>query len=503
MKDQKKGHGVYNMAFIYRGKHSSRFFLVNSIERSLFPNKTANLMKASGKIGAYDFGTETDVSYYNVKATLTAKTEAERESKLDEIRMWLQQEGELIFDFKNHVSYQAKIDGDSPIDLIGTSAEVMFTFICSNPVGEGLEKKYKIDRGNMSVELVNEGTADAHPNVKINFKEDSHNVSIIGRDKSITVGMNPDYMKQNKPYEERILYDELINTQHWTDARSIDDGIIYGTFESNGFLFHQKDWNYGGNPEKPEERFNRWHGASMYRNLSEPLDNFMVEMHCTFKSWDRRDMGRVGFYFLDPNGKQFGKAHLNDVTWLKFQQIATVRFGDSGSGTTFVYDRGGFDGVWSDWVEGVIRYGRKERKGYVTWFTYYAIRDQKTGRFHTELYREYADYSGNWLNKLAAVQIETSALGNGDKRYWMAINHMNVFKYNENNRDQVNDIPFKTGDTLEVDMETAAIYHNGVNASDLLDPSSDFFSIPPGRSEIAIFPPSAGDTEITFKNKYL
>ncbi|MDA2396504.1 phage tail family protein [Bacillus cereus] len=492
------------MSFIYRGRHASRYMLVNTIERDLLPQKTANLLKASGKIGAYDFGSETDVMRYNVVATITADTELERETKLDDIRRWLNvPDGELIFDFKNHVSYTAKLDGSTPITPIGTSCMIQFTLLCSDPVGDGLEKEYKIERGNMKTEVVNDGTAEAYPNVRITFAEDTPTVSVIGKDYAVTAGQAPDYNKQTVPYEERVLYDELIDVRQWTDASEIYDGIVYGTFESNGYLFHQKGWDYGGNKDKPEDRFAGWHGASMYRNIPEPIDNFMVELHSTFRSWDRRDMGRVGFYLLDQNGRKFGNAHLNDVTWLKTQQIATVKFGDNKNGIAMVYDRGGFDGVWSEWNNGIIRFGRKERKGYVTWFTYFALQDAKTGRFHTELYREYADYTGRYLNKLAGIQLETSALGNGDKRYYMTLDHVNVYKYNENQREQVNDMAFKQGDTLEVDMASASIYKNGILANDMLDPSSDFFSIPTGRSEIAIYPPSAGETSIKFTNRYL
>ncbi|MED2788233.1 phage tail family protein [Bacillus thuringiensis] len=493
------------MAFIYRGQHASRYMLVNTIQRDLLPQKTANLLKASGKIGAYDFGSETDVMRYTVVATITAATELERETKLDAIRTWLNKDdGELIFDFKNHVSYTAKIDGQTPITPIGTSCMIQFTLLCSDPVGDGLTKEYEIKHGNMKTEVVNEGTTEAYPNVKVKFTEDTPIVSIIGKDYAVTAGVAPDYQKNTVPYEERVLYDELIDPRQWRDASDIYNGIVYGTFESNGYLFHQKGWDYGKAKEgTTDPKFNGWHGASMYRNIPEPIDNFMVELHSTFRSWDRQDMGRVGFYLLDQNGRKFGNAHLNDVTWMKTQQIATVKFGDDNNGIGMVYDRGGFDGVWSGWNNGIIRFGRKERKGYVTWFTYFAIIDDKTGRYHTELYREYADYTGRYLNKLAGVQLETSMLGNGDKRYYMTLNHVNVFKYNENQRDKVNDMVFKRGDTLEVDMGSASIYKNGLLANELLDPSSDFFSIPTGRSELAIFPATAGETNITFTNKYL
>lgn len=492
------------MSFIFRGKHASRFMLVNHIERDFLPPKQANLLKASGKIGAYDFGSETDVSRYQVTATITAASEAEREAKIDEARKWLNEEGELIFDFKNHVSYTAKLDGDSNINLIGTSCMISFTFLCANPIGEGLEKKYEIKQGTMSAELVNEGTAEAYPNVKVKFTEDTPLFNVIGKDYAVTVGQSPDYTKEDIPYEERVLYDEMIDVRQWTKSADVYNGIVYSEFESNGYLFHQKGWDYGKPKEgEADPKLNGWHGASAYRSLSEPLENFMVEMHCTFRSWDRADMGRVGFYLLDPNGKKFGNAHINDVTWLKTQQIAAVKFGDLNNGIGMVYERGAYDGVWSGWDDGVIRFGRKKRNGYVTWFTYYAIKDSKTGRFHTELYREYADYTGAWLHKLAGVQIETSALGNGDKKYYMTINHLNVFKYNEDKIGKTNDIPFKRGDTLEIDMASAAIYKNGILANELIDPSSDFFSIPAGRSEIAVFPVTSGDTEVTFKNNYL
>ncbi|WP_412036328.1 distal tail protein Dit [Bacillus pacificus] len=483
------------MSFIFRGKHANRFMTVNSIERGLLPPQRATLLRTTGKLGAHYFGSEGDVVTYNIKGTITANTILEREAKLDAIKVWLSgKEGELIFDWKNAVSYQAVLDGDTPINHIGTSAEFQFTLLCADPVGTGLRRATGIGRGKMTVDIDNKGTAPAYPSVRVILDEDAHQFSVIGRDKSVTVGQTPDFGKTTLPYEERILYDELIDTNLWHKATSIDDGKITADFTSNGYQFEVKDYGKGGG----------WHGASAYRSLKEPIENFMVELHCTFVSGDRRDMGRVGFYFLDENGKQFGKAHLNDVTWMKHQQIATCKFGGNADGTGWVYDRGAFDGVWNDWKYGIIRYGRKKRNGYDTWFTYFAIQDTKTGRYHTELYREYADYARHWTNrKLAGVQIEASALGDGDHRYFMSLNHINVFKYNEGNRDLYNDKPFKAGDFVEIDMESASVYHNGVLANELLDPSSDFFSIPAGKSQLAIYPPSIGETFIYYNEKYM
>ncbi|WP_338000378.1 phage distal tail protein [Bacillus mycoides] len=195
---------------------------------------------------------------------------------------------------------------------------------------------------------------------------------------------------------------------------------------------------------------------------------------------------------------------MNDVTWTQSQQIATAKFGPQADGIAFVYDQGAYAGVWSGWNEGIIRFGRKKRDGYDTWFTYFAIKDTKTGRYHTELYREYADYARAWTNrKLAGVQIEASALGDGTNRYYMTLNHVNVFKYNEGNRDIYNDKPLKTGDFVEVDMEKGAVYHNGILANELLEPSSDFFPIPVGKSQLAIYPPSVGETYIYYDEKHL
>lgn len=483
------------MSFIFKGKHANRFMTVNSVERSLLPTHRANLLRASGKLGAYYFGSEQEVMTYNVKGTITANSILQREAKLDEIRVWLSSgEGELIFDWKNSASYTAVLDGDTPIHHIGTSAEIQFTFLCADPVGTGLRRATGIGRGNMTVDIDNKGTSPAYPQYRVQIQEDAHQFSIVGRDKSVTVGYAPDFEKKTLPYEERVLYDELIDTNLWRRASSIDDGKITADFVSNGYQFEVKDYGKGGG----------WHGASMYRSLNEPLENFMVELHCTFVTGDRRDMGRVGFYFLDENGKQFGKAHLNDVTWTKYQQIATCKFGGNADGVGWLYDRGGFDGVWSDWKYGIIRYGRKKRNGYDTWFTYFAIQDTKTGRYHTELYREYADYARHWTNrKLAGVQIEASALGDGDHRYFMSLNHINVFKYNEGNRDLYNDKPFRAGDFVEVDMEKGAVYHNGILANELLDPSSDFFGLPPGKSQVAIYPPSIGETLIYYNEKHI
>lgn len=483
------------MSFIYRGKDARNFMTVNSIERDLLPAQKANLLRASGKLGAYYFGSEGEIVTYNFKGTITANSITEREAKLDAIRVWLSGgEGELVFNWKNHVSYTAVLEGDTPINHIGTSAELQFTLLCADPVGTGLRKSTGIGRGKMTVDIDNKGTATAYPSVRVSIEEDAHQFSVVGREDSVTVGYAPDFEKKTLPYEERILYDELIDTNLWKRAASIDNGKITADFTSNGFQFEVKDYGKGTG----------WHGASAYRSLDEPAENFMVELHCTFLSGDRRDMGRVGFYFLDENGKQFGKAHMNDVTWTQAQQIATAKFGPDADGIGFVYDQGAYAGVWSGWSDGIIRFGRKKRDGYDTWFTYFAIKDAKTGRYHTELYREYADYARAWNGrKLAGVQIEASMLGDGEFKYYMTLNHINVFKYNEGNRDIYNDKPFKAGDFVEIDMETASVYKNGVLANELLDPSSDFFGVPAGKSQLAIYPPSVGETYIYYDEKHM
>lgn len=481
------------MGFFFRGKHSDEYLLVNGIERDLMPAISAKLLQVSGHKGAYNFGSDMEVRRYKIKATVTANTEQDLERKLDDIRVWLYgngKEGELIFDDKPQVSYMAQLDGDTPREPLGTSVFFTFTLLCAESNGEGIEKVYEVTNGGGIVDLVNDGTDEAFPNVSIKFTEDAHTVAITNGTEHVLVGKPKDVTQPTTAARTCIVFEDFIDTTRWTQGIDVDGGAITGDFVSNGKSFHQKDWDYG--------KYWAWHGAAKVLSLPEEVQDFTVDLSCTFRSYKPEQLGRVELYLLDKNRAVLGKAAIMDMWDNSRQQVIEARAGTwLGSNQYFVKSYGGYSGYWNDWANGMISITRKGD----TWAAYFCIYDPNNGHHKNWHYQEWVDTKDRFMGKVAAIQVHVGAYGEYEA-YEMYLNDMQVYRYNTQRAETDNDIPFIAGDRLEINNEKAAIYLNGKPANHLLDPSSDYFSIPVGRSQLGIYP-SVGETTVRFKNRYL
>lgn len=481
------------MKFIYRGKRSDDFFIVNSRERGLLPPITTKLLEVDGRKGAYDFGSNMGVHRYNMKATVTAESSEELEKKLDDIKVWLYNNGkqaELIFEDKPQVSYQARLDGDTPINPIGTSAEILFTFLCAEPIGEGITKVYKEDKTGI-IDVNNDGTDVAYPKIKVKFSKDAHIISVTNGNEVVTVGKPEDVTKPTIERRTRIFDADLTSIANWTQGVDVDGGAIRGDFVSNGFRVHQKDWDYG--------KYHTWHGAAKVIQLPEEVQDITADLSCTFKGYNPNQMGRVEMYFLDKNRKVLGKSAIMDPHYGLRAQIIESRAGTwLNGGKYFIKSRGAYNGYWNDWHDGMIVLSRIEDR----WEGYFCIYHPKTGHHTYWHFDRWYDVDNKFgKSKVAAIQLHIGAYGDYEP-YEMYINGLTVFRHNINRQETDNDIAFIKGDELEIDCESASVFLNGKPAMHLLDPSSDFFSIVQGNSQLGITP-DLGSVEVSFSKRHL
>jgi predicted phage tail component-like protein len=491
------------MSLTFRGVHSSTHCLVNSVGRGLLPALKAKLVRVSGKQGAYDFGSDKDVRIFNVRATITANTVYELEDKLEAIQSWLDGDevGELVFDSKPQVSYYAKLEGDTNIEQLGTSAFLTFTLLCPDPTGVGIEHIFSDLSTDGTIEIQNDGNEKTQPITTIDFTADETSVIITDGTKHILLG-NPHNMDLPiLPDYEPVMWGNNQNPALLTEATTVDGGTILGDFDTNGFSMRQKGGDYGAwDASNPYA----WHGASKVQSLQvEPLENFRVGANIGFSNVGGSvgALGRIEIYLLDENGLQFGKVAFADYYGHIDAPAAEGRIGNAQTGLFMLKDLPSPADYWQGMGDGYIEIARRGRE----WYCYFGMRNQWGQVWRAYDKRMYVE-DRFYTPKLAAIQYHIAAYKDNPayNNMWFGTTRVDRVNRGWGLADTTigNDTPFKKGDKLIVDNEKAAVYLNGKPSTNLVDPSSDFFSIPSGVSVLGITPNTNLTASVTVKDKY-
>ncbi|MEV2911567.1 distal tail protein Dit, partial [Paenibacillus larvae] len=106
--------------FTFNGNHSSGYFIVNRVGRTVLPNISPKLLTIPNRPGAYDFGSEIGMREFSIDVTIIQTSPGLLVSMLRIISDWLctDKAAPLAFDDEPGKTYYAKISGDTQIDTL-------------------------------------------------------------------------------------------------------------------------------------------------------------------------------------------------------------------------------------------------------------------------------------------------------------------------------------------------------------------------------------------------
>jgi predicted phage tail component-like protein len=471
--------------FTFNGVHSSKYFIVNKIERPIIPLITPRLLVIPKKKGAYDQGIDTGVSSFNHIVTLLADTLTEFEKVKKEIASWLITEelAPLVYDSDPNVTHYVRFSGKLALEemyIYGDSGTV--TFVSPDPHGYGAEATISVPQEGLI--FINEGTAETFPKFKATVNQPITFLDIVTPDDYIRIG-EPVAVDSQAPFEKKvtILKDELTSTTGWANGSTVDGGIVTGTMASDGNNFVASDYGTG----------TEWHGPALKQSLSEQLTDYRIELAVDFRQFGPDTVGRAELYMLDVNGVVIGKLGIKDVWANTINAFGEIRLGDLANGK-YIY--AGSSSWWNDF-DGLLML-QKEGNRFSCFITEV---DRKTGQHYSIRHARYVDVDGKFSAKLAAIQLHIGGYGTRNT-FNPKIKSVNVIKINSETENQVPYIA-KAGDILEFDHSKALILKNGEPFLDEKDFASNFFSLGKGETEILVRPNDVADVEMTYRPRWL
>lgn len=465
------------MAISFNGQTFPSGVVANKVTVSILPELSQKTVKISGRDGVHDYGTEVGTREIEVDITIKSSSFADLRNKINVLaEMLFTEESKplIILDSPNRY-YMAKLSGSTNLDSIYHHAQGTLKFVCSYPYSISTTQKNFEHKPTSSEEIVgfiNNGSATVYPVMEYVFTKSTPYFH-IATDKDILMFGSPRNAETQTPVNLRpyVLKDTMSSLTGWSNAPTVQRGVVQGTFASNGYSFSQANGDYGTGSS--------WHGASMSKGLSEPCQDFHMKTIVGLQCDNIQQMGKVEIYVRDTNGNFVGSVSMKDA-WADGRFSQAEAFAGS---TPFVQRFAEIKTAWQTFNEGVMELGRIGN----TWWAYFAIRNSTTGVHHTQLYREWVDSGRTSMNPITSVQIHVAQLAENPVAPYLWVGDVGVQKIiSTKPTSSQSPYIFNEGDVLRIDNEKALVTLNGKPCFDLLDPSSSFLKFKKGSNGVVV-----------------
>ncbi|WP_169794808.1 distal tail protein Dit [Alicyclobacillus kakegawensis] len=449
------------------------------------PSTQDRRVSIPGRDGAYDFGFDFDALTLSLDVAIEGTSEADVRFRVRQIAAWLDPrkgQRKLVFDADPDRFYYVRFSGSMDVEMTARIGQATLTFLVADPYAYGEEQTIALAE---TYTIHNPGTADAFPVFDVTLKQPTTFLALVTPDQFMLLG-NPDAVDQTPVVaESKAIYDPMDNLAVWQTGTYVEDGLIQGSFKTTGVSFQVADFGpaTGG-----------WAGPALKRSAATPLQDFRVEAHVTFRSNSKNEMGRLEIYLLDPNGSVVAKMSIYDIwSGMELTKVYMRAGTDQGVMETFGKSKGAlndFDGLM-----------KIQRKG--TQWTAYLARIDANWRNYDIIQTTFNDMQGKYQSKVAQVEIHMGRYQSTAPTATMAIGTLTLYELDDPG---ANEVPYigDAGDTITIDHNRAAVYRNGEPMMSLVDPSSDFFALPPGDTSLSIEPWDAVDSAtVTLQPRYL
>ncbi|MFS8639590.1 MAG: phage tail family protein [Symbiobacteriaceae bacterium] len=476
--------------FRYNGVHSSTYGMnVLAVRRGILPPITAQLLEVPGRPGGYYQGRQLGTRTIAVDVQLVARDYADLRSKVRSIAAWLQpgtEPRDLVFDDEPGLTWRAVLSGSTDLDEIVAVGKGTLQFLCPDPVALGDEHVLSLGVGGEAVVTAG-GTAPAWPVIRATVQQPITYLTVATPDRYVLLGRPEAVEETPAERETMVLHDTCASLAGWGPATEVLNGIATGTMTTNGAAFYPSDYGSGSG----------WHGPAIKRSIPQaPLQDFRVDVLVSQHNLTGQT-GRAEVYLLDENGVIVGMISVRD-RWESEKRVeARALMGNAAGQKDIWVGQAAVPHHWNQF-DGIMRL---ERVG-TTWVAYWAKIDQ-TGRHHTRKYVRVVDEARAFQAPIAQVVVWLSKYANTQNTN-QSISDIKIWRINNMAPTQVPYIAMP-GDVVEIDCERHAVYLNGEPRLDLLDPTSQFFSLPPGQPVTVGVEPAGAVTgvELAYRERWL
>ena len=479
----------YSMAIKFNNIKIPAFVKVNNIKMSVLPPVSQNTVVVSGRAGSYDFGNTIGEKTIEVTVSIIADSPSDLRDKTRQFSEWLYTEEakELVILDEPDKYYLAKFTGNSDMSDILKVGQGTISFICTDPHAYGQEKTHVYNPTEIvAYPFANNGGTDTYPKMTFEFTQDTPNFTIATDEETLIFGKAVEVDTVVTDSTPLVMHETFADLNGWTTATRVDDGVVDGTFKSNGYSISLDDAGEGS----------AWHGASLIKALPSPLQDFKIMSRIGLAGSKVGQLGRVQVYFLDINGNQIGMVSLRNGNTQAITPYAQGRLGGKWMYQTY----GNHNSKWKKWTDGFMEVARRGNK----WTFYYAMYDSKRNKKHSGFYHEFVDINNLYSKQIAQIQIHIGGYGTAPlipNMYFQAIKVWSI-----NQTVEANEVPniIKQGDVLFIDNETGEITLNGDPFYEHLDPSSKFIKFKKGDNGLIVSPANiTTNGEVKYTERWL
>ena len=474
---------------IFNGIEKDYLVPLTGRRRSAWAPISRNLITVTGMPGAHLSHTDVQVRVITVPVLVKAENISDLQKTKEDMAEWLvhDEPKELILKDEPDRVYYAVVDGELELDEIFSTGRGEITFVCPDPYKYGPEKTVETTSDTFIVE--NSGTAEAEPIITMNVLQDTTFALVSNGEEYMMIGRPADALETPKNTRPLILNDPASTLVGWSAFTSGFDfygmGIVGGSMKVHGgYAFTPETW--GTNP-------NGWTGPAIRKSLSEPLQDFEVEIDIAMFNHST-GVGTIRVVGLDANDKPVFSMGMADPTNSYPNNRAIYGLGENNKiWFTYQGDRG--QKVWNN-GRFLLRISRKGKE-----FSARIARKldpqgyEQTGR-HT---RTYTDTRNEYQNPITQIAVYIARARNF-ANFEMLFHHLAVRKL-INPADYEVPLIAQAGDEIVFDHKTAECYVNGDPVP--FDFGADFFTLKKGVNNLTVLPENTFDTKVTFRDKYL
>ena len=182
-----------------------------------------------------------------------------------------------------------KIDGEIALEEEGSIAYYTVNLIVPDGVSHKIESN-RYEFINDIANIQNEGTYKTPVDINVTFTSDANSIGFVSEDKIIQLGTSISEDVNNTVQSEKVMNDKMTSTSknEWaTNAGKIrwrtDDGDsssrIQGAFKWDVEQVYPSSYGPAADDSKP----GYWHGPTLTKMLSQPLENFETYHRFQFK----------------------------------------------------------------------------------------------------------------------------------------------------------------------------------------------------------------------------
>lgn len=482
------------MSFLFKGISSETYFIVEKVYRSILPPVENTSFDIAGKPGAYPQNTKLGIRKHDFVIRMRESNIDDLNGTIRAVASWLFSDspGELILNKEPDKYYMAKLDGETDLEEIVRIGKGTLTFISEDPIAfDRVETLIPITTPETQGIAVG-GTYKTFPVVRATFNkpatffsyatENEYEQVLIG--KPVEAGVN-----NPVPPETTIYSDHGVSMNGWsTTGVTVEDNTISGTMIATGDRYTYGSLGTGTG----------WHGPAAKRALSEPLNDYRVDVWFKFNLPNASQMARLELYLYDVNSNVIGKIQMYDSWTARKDTHGNIRLGNK-QGHDMIRTHGVRAGVWNDFW-GLLRLEKsgKNFKAYI------GKVDANTKKHHTRWNATYYDAAGEYQADLAQIGMFIGGYANYPYPTTSQLFFEGIYVYKKNSVGEY-EVPyiFDIGDILEFDHYTKAVLKNGEPFKQHLNPYTKMFSLEPGTTPIGFQPSDAANIEVSYRNRWL